>query len=564
MPSEVVNDQEIKDSIDFLENYPEPSHNISFKISYFLGQYFFFSNKDKSSKYLSKSLLLLDRYPEILHFSRRSIENKIKLLNGVKADFDFGPEKQFVLNKLKTNIVTIKEIEKIPVDPIDIFENPFSQRTLTEIQHLITNGNLEKAQKEMESLKEMLIIKKSSGTVDAKLTFFVEKEAIFLSFYYKTEEFKKSGTLPKGFLKQLSNMIVKISLTENLQLSSLIHISLLHFDDTQKISTYLNDFSEYFKSLKTAASVSVKQQIAFVQALFPAKEGLAVNMDVLIASAFHFFERLSNFEIPKSSTVTRVLIEAKVNAVFLIAVKQALSQILRQLVDSCYNQGSENELVEYILMVRPDILKVCKERRSEIKLSFTAIRNETALVIDEIIDQIHAINDQLSEKRDLDLLFFRRKVDFPIALLEERLVAIGNFKDKWMASTDKELLYTEFKTLFNDVEILRMSLKIAEKGKIVESLAVLQYVKNIDYGLATKIAKQEVERHNERAWSYIWKISLLEILAYVYGELKREEQLKQITFMMRKVSSHQLLKKNKLRKHFKVVNFFNLVDELIK
>ena len=61
---------------------------------------------------------------------------------------------------------------------------------------------------------------------------------------------------------------------------------------------------------------------------------------------------------------------------------------------------------------------------------------------------------------------------------------------------------------------------------------------------------------------FIWKISLFEYLANYYSQNNNYEAINKINALIKRISNHQYFKGHSIRKHFKIMNFFNFLDYL--
>ena len=94
----------------------------------------------------------------------------------------------------------------------------------------------------------------------------------------------------------------------------------------------------------------------------------------------------------------------------------------------------------------------------------------------------------------------------------------------------------------------------------LEAAIIFQYTHKIDYDLAYKLIKKNSKKHNIGKLEYIWKLSYFELLANIYYKEENIEYLNIVTSMIKRTSNHQYFKKNAIRRHFKMINFFKIIE----
>ena len=65
---------------------------------------------------------------------------------------------------------------------------------------------------------------------------------------------------------------------------------------------------------------------------------------------------------------------------------------------------------------------------------------------------------------------------------------------------------------------------------------------------------------NNECCKFIWKINYFEYLANIFNKNNDRENLEKVKIIIKKIGNHRFYKENQLRKHFKIINFFNFLD----
>ena len=130
-------------------------------------------------------------------------------------------------------------------------------------------------------------------------------------------------------------------------------------------------------------------------------------------------------------------------------------------------------------------------------------------------------------------------------------------------------LYEEFskeiKKESNQYILLQFIYLLTCGQRYFEASIFLQYKDKMDYCLAYKLLELSLNNSssiNFELFQYIWKPVYFEYLSNFYFKKKNEEAVNKIKSLLRRISNHQFFKKHPLRKHFKIINFFKLIDNL--
>ncbi|MCQ2817505.1 MAG: hypothetical protein MJ252_09600, partial [archaeon] len=122
--------------------------------------------------------------------------------------------------------------------------------------------------------------------------------------------------------------------------------------------------------------------------------------------------------------------------------------------------------------------------------------------------------------------------------------------------------YEKFKELVDQNTLKKFIYILCLEGKYFDAAVFLQYVKQLDYDLVYKILKRYTESDTvcTDKFKYIWKMVYFEYLSNYYYKIRHQQALNQIKMLIKRTSNHQFFKKNPLRYHFKILNFFKLLD----
>ena len=123
-------------------------------------------------------------------------------------------------------------------------------------------------------------------------------------------------------------------------------------------------------------------------------------------------------------------------------------------------------------------------------------------------------------------------------------------------------VYELFKKNLNQEILAQIILCLIENNLFLESIVLIQYSKllnNLEYKLIKSICEDKKSINNE-CFKYIWKITYFEYFANIFNKNNDKENLEKIKNNIKKVGNHRFFKEHPLRKHFKIINFFNFLD----
>ena len=128
---------------------------------------------------------------------------------------------------------------------------------------------------------------------------------------------------------------------------------------------------------------------------------------------------------------------------------------------------------------------------------------------------------------------------------------------------DINVIYELFKKQLNQDILSKLILTLLKNNLILESIVLTQYSKsfnqNFEYALIRAFYDSKKEINNEIC-KFIWKISYFEYLANIFHKNNDRENLEKVKIIIKKIGNHRFFKENPLRKHFKIINFFNFLE----
>ena len=128
---------------------------------------------------------------------------------------------------------------------------------------------------------------------------------------------------------------------------------------------------------------------------------------------------------------------------------------------------------------------------------------------------------------------------------------------------DINKIYELFKKNINQEILSKLILTLIKNNLILESIVLVQYSKsfnqNLEYSLIRAFYDSEKEINNE-CCKFIWKINYFEYLANIFNKNNDRENLEKVKIIIKKIGNHRFYKENPLRKHFKIINFFNFLE----
>ena len=496
--------------------------------------------------------------------------------------------------------------------------------------------------------------------------------------------------LPKDFIINLSNLIIKNTFTDNISLSGLIHSSIINFDSEYKIIyRYFNKFVEFFQGTNSPFKKEIINQVIFVARIISVffiildskakinslgEKEIIVNIEkelhVNIINIFLFWlekeikndEKKNELKYPPSINIIYILIETlkildfiKIYKIIVLGVleflldKRETKESSEQTETQKSNKNNKESINEFIKQIKPKIFKISLLSEEELKQNKKIINNENLYYS----IKVNFVEDKGQDKyilrnNDININFYIQKLFEIVELIEKKIREYENkyygdivseeqniiYKDSGVKlgsysklSEKKDFLYTlckvfecENKNIKNvninkiynillikkginyiissmkDIKIKYMQIDInnnqsqintiydlfkknlnqdilsqlilclIKNNLFLESIVLIQYSKlfnnNFEYKVIKSYYEQKKKSMNNICFKYIWKVNYFEYLANIFNKNNDLENLEKTRRVIKKISNHRFFKEHPLRKHFKIINFFNFLDYL--
>ena len=172
-------------------------------------------------------------------------------------------------------------------------------------------------------------------------------------------------------------------------------------------------------------------------------------------------------------------------------------------------------------------------------------------------------SENLEKKKISNILMIKKGIDY----INNDLIVI---KYKYMkndilnsSNNDLNKIYELFKKNINQDILSKLILSLIKNNLILESIVLQQYSKsfnqNFEYALIRAFYDSKKEINNE-CCKFIWKISYFEYLANIFNKNNDRENLEKVKIIIKNIGNHRFFKEHPLRKHFKIINFFNFLE----
>lgn len=442
--------------------------------------------------------------------------------------------------------------------------------------------------------------------------------------------------LRKQFLSNLSESILKLTLTDDLQISGMIHGLIINFMQSFKsIINYFNDFVEFFNQTRTENQPQTVSLIYFISTVLkivnyflfsniPSGSTLTIEGDLhfqICNIIFFWIQNMKENKSNKNDNILFLLVKALKNINFLIILKIIYLGILKFLLEKKeINEKNYDEIFDHILQINPNFFKidtlinengnnpifsgfriVFKEDASK---SYNFDANNINYFIEILFKLIKKVEKKINKygrfseeeflERRNNLLFFEFKYKYgkinnlvnekPELFSNQMMSEVNNnivdeylkyykihFQEFKLSFYRQDLFenfekcgtyYDEFKKKLDEINLLRFLYILSSQNKTLEASIILQYLKKVDYDLAYKLLKRNLEYHNVDKLEYIWKIPYYELLSNSYYNINKQDHLNEVFNLMKRISNHQFFKKHPLRKIFKILNLFKFIENL--
>ena len=657
--SSTISKEELIQSLDSLskvveQNYFNNSDDkqqcLIIKIAYELGLYYYYRGVNDKCEYNfnfllnnlgkfspqfqeSKFYFKEDKIRKLLKYIRRDTPSLVINDNvEMEVESEFDMNSNFIVNEYVQITNQNMNENEFNVDSIstNLIEYSSLQENLMKSQNLITlslkNENiLKEAIVFTNKFKEYITtqLTKNISKAEENELQNANKEVSFHYILLKLMElmFKGDDKLPKNFLSNLSQTILKYTITDNLRISGLIHGIILNFPSNFKlIYTYFTDFVDFFNKTNVKNKEETVNIIIFISHILSVLN-LAIKgeaKDIVISDELHFnliniflyWAGKTEEQISRRDNIANILVNTlKIND-YLHILKIIFIGVLKFILDKKHlTMGNSNEIYDCLYASNPSLFKIdklikeeissCKsEKLSQLVITFKENLKKSysfdALLIPNYLHNLFKLLSKVENKIELyehsfsecDILIRRININF-FDVIEnhfnpEKATNLINdfikmysfkyseFKSKYFTldlinniSLCNEM-YEEFKTLLDQNLLLTFVYVLSLKQNFLEAALLLQYMKNIDYDLVYKLLKNSLESTtiNFNKFAFIWKSVYFEYLSNFFYIKRNEDALRTIKELIKRTSNHQFFKKHPLRKHFKIINFFKILDNI--
>lgn len=603
------------------------------KFNFLLNNINFFSEEFKESKLYFKE----ETIKKLLLYQKNSV-NQMEIEKEdkeVELDFKFDLEsnysnEEFVELKNKSELNNLN-LNSYIASSLNIVDYSSLSENLKKSENLITlsmkNENiLKESAAFINKFKESISLQLTKNLSKAEENELqnTSKEATYHLILLKLIEtmFKGEDRLPKNFLVNLSQTILKNTLTDNLRISSLIHGLILNYPANFKaIYNYFSDFVEFFQNTSTPNKEETIKQVVFISRILSVFNMIINNnnsQDVVIKDELHlnlmniffFWIGKTKEQIKTKNNIAYVIVDILKVVDYLHMLKVVFIGVLKFILDKKHlTMGNSNEIFDCIYGSHPSIFKIDNvitkevssfknEKYNKLKIIFRENLKKSysfdALLIPKYIANLFSLLNKLEKKilfydphfTECEILIRKININFFDAIENDLDSEKNNnlindfikmfklkFEDFQLKYFQIDLMnnlsqchemYDEFKSLFDKDLLLKFIYILSYSKKHFEAAILLQYLENIDYDLAYKLLKNSLESTtiNFDMFQFVWKTVYFEYLSNFFYNKRNEDALKRIKNLFKRISNHQFFKKHQLRKHFKIINFFKFLDNI--
>ena len=672
--NETLSNNEIEESLESLKKYidknifekSEEKFKILFlKIYYEIGIYFFYNNDFNNMKIAFDFLLnnidkILNK--KKLYFDENNIKKLLKFCETNQNEMDIDEKEE------NENYDYLEKKYNLDLSNFDLDNNIIEKDFKTKMESIKIEDNNENNNENHYKIKSQELIENSSLEFNLKysenllfLTFenisYLKEANEFINLFKnhlnnlstknnisKTEEieilnnkkelsyysilliiletfFNNENKLRKNFLKNLSKTILRNTLTDNLNISGLIHCLILNFKENFKgIYNYFNDFVEFFQSELSKNKVETIKQIVLIARILSIFN-LVLNEDkneIIIEN--ELYKNLITIflfwlGIEKEKNILYILIESLKIVDYLYILKIIYLGIVKFIIEKKQLNEKENfEIYDIIYDIKPKLFKTdffieyeiknctnetIKNKKINFKtdnLNINFELNNIETYINKLFNLLFLIEKKISffdkNLNNEKILERKNEMNFykivDIKNLEDNNI---NFKINYVLNDYLNLLkikfekfkqdyfsldiidnynivneyYKNFKELLDNDYLLKLIYILSKNNKFFEAVIFAQYLKKIDSNnLVYKLLKNFILDNNINYdyFQFIWKTVYFEYLSNFYYNKKNDEALKKIKLYFKRISNHQFFKGHPLRKHFKIINFFKIIDNI--
>jgi hypothetical protein len=291
--------------------------------------------------------------------------------------------------------------------------------------------------------------------------------------------------LPKDFIINLSNLIIKNTFTDNISLSGLIHSSIINFDSEYKIIyRYFNKFVEFFQGTNSPFKKEIINQVIFVARIISVffiildskakinslgEKEIIVNIEkelhVNIINIFLFWlekeikndEKKNELKYPPSINIIYILIETlkildfiKIYKIIVLGVleflldKRETKETAEQAETQKNNKNNKESINEFIKQIKPKIFKISLLSEEELKQNKKIINNENLYYS----IKVNFVEDKGQDKyilrnNDININFYIQKLFEIVELIEKKIREYENKYYGDIVSEEQNIIYKD-------------------------------------------------------------------------------------------------------------------------
>ena len=175
-------------------------------------------------------------------------------------------------------------------------------------------------------------------------------------------------------------------------------------------------------------------------------------------------------------------------------------------------------------------------------------------------------NNSIKKKKFENILIIKKGIDFinsNLTMVKYNYMKNDLINNIEYNKIDIKKIYELFKKKINQEILTKIILCLIKNNLILESIVLVQYLKSINqnfiYSLIRAFHDSKKDINNE-CCKFIWKINYFEYLANIYNKNNDKQNLDKVKKIIKKLSNHRFFKGHLLRKHFKIINFFNFLE----
>ena len=173
-------------------------------------------------------------------------------------------------------------------------------------------------------------------------------------------------------------------------------------------------------------------------------------------------------------------------------------------------------------------------------------------------------NDKYCDNRISNNILILKGINYIISSMKE--IKINYMKSDVSNDLNQiKEIYNLFKKSINQEVLSQLIICLIKNKLYLESIVLIQYSNSFNNALEYKIIKafyEEKKSFEDQCFKYIWKITYFEYFANILKKKDDKENLEKVKILIKKLGNHRFFQEHPLRKHFKIINFFNFLDFL--